>query len=317
MYDVAALGEILIDFTFQGENEQGQKLFAQNPGGAPANVLAAMAKMGAKTAFIGKAGNDMHGRFLKNTLKDCGIDESGMILSDDYFTTLAFVDIKSDGEREFSFARKHGADKMLTKEEVCEDIIKNSKILHIGSVSLTEGPAKEATVFAVKRMKELGGIVSYDPNYRASLWESEEKAKEEARKLIQYADLIKISDEETLLMTGEQGYEKAAELLIEQGVKIVVVTLGKGGAYVRTAEGGKIVEGFKVNAVDATGAGDSFWGGFLYCFTKSGKKPEEVSVEEAGEFAYFANATASLCVENYGAIPAMPSLEQIEERMKK
>ena len=138
MFDVTALGEMLIDFTMQGRNEQGQRILAQNAGGAPANVMAAIAKPGARTAFIGKAGNDMHGRFLKETLDNCGIDSTGFILSDDYFTTLAFVDVKPDGEREFSFARNHGADKMLEKEEVPLELIRNSRILHLGSISLTD-----------------------------------------------------------------------------------------------------------------------------------------------------------------------------------
>ena len=316
MFDVTALGEMLIDFTMQGRNEQGQRIFAQNAGGAPANVMAAMAKLGAKTAFIGKAGNDMHGRFLKETLDNCGIDSTGFILSDDYFTTLAFVDVKENGEREFSFARNHGADKMLSIKDLPLETISNSHILHIGSISLTAEPCRSATMCAVREAKRANCVISYDPNYRASLWSGEQEAVSQMRSMLKYADLVKISEEETELMTDESDYEKAAEFLLRQGVKVAVITLGKLGAYVRTSDGGQIVKGFRNKALDATGAGDAFWGGFLYQFCRCGKLPEEVSVSETASFADFGNAVASVCVESYGAIPAMPTMEQVIEKMQ-
>lgn len=315
-FHACALGEILIDFTMQGKNEQGQKVFAQNPGGAPANVMAALAKLGSRTAFIGKAGNDMHGRFLKETLEQAGIDIRGLLLSEKYFTTLAFVEIKEDGDRVFSFARNHGADKSLEKKEVPLDIILESEILHIGSVSLTEEPARSATFFAVQKAKEAGTVISYDPNYRASLWKDEETAKEQMRAMAAYADVIKVSEEETALLTGEGDYKKAADILFAQGSRIVVVTLGKLGAYVRTSDGARLVKGFRNKAVDATGAGDSFLGGFLYQFLKSGKAPGEITIEEAAEFADFGNAVASLCVEKYGAIPAMPDPDMVLAKLQ-
>ena len=316
MFDVTALGEMLIDFTMQGRNEQGQRIFAQNAGGAPANVMAAMAKLGARTAFIGKAGNDMHGRFLKETLDNCGIDSTGFILSDDYFTTLAFVDVKENGEREFSFARNHGADKMLSINDIPFDMISNSHILHIGSISLTAEPCRSATMCAVREAKRANCVISYDPNYRDSLWSGKQEAVSQMRSMLKYADLVKISEEETELMTDESDYEKAAEALLRQGVKVAVITLGKLGAYVRTSDGGQIVKGFRNKALDATGAGDAFWGGFLYQFCRCGKLPEEVSVSETASFADFGNAVASVCVESYGAFPAMPTMEQVIEKMQ-
>ena len=316
MFDVTALGEMLIDFTMQGRNEQGQRIFAQNAGGAPANVMAAMAKLGARTAFIGKAGNDMHGRFLKETLDNCGIDSTGFILSDDYFTTLAFVDVKENGEREFSFARNHGADKMLSINDIPFDMISNSHILHIGSISLTAEPCRSATMCAVREAKRANCVISYDPNYRDSLWSGKQEAVSQMRSMLKYADLVKISEEETELMTDESDYEKAAESMLRQGVKVAVITLGKLGAYVRTSDGGQIVKGFRNKALDATGAGDAFWGGFLYQFCRCGKLPEEVSVSETASFADFGNAVASVCVESYGAIPAMPTMEQVIEKMQ-
>lgn len=316
MFDITTLGEMLIDFTMQGTNAQGQRVFAQNAGGAPANVAVAAARLGAKTAFIGKAGNDMHGRFLNDTLQNCDIDSSGFILCDEYFTTLAFVDVKPDGEREFSFARKHGADKMLSREDIPLGLISNSRILHIGSLSLTDEPCRSATIYAVKKAKENGAVISYDPNYRASLWKSENEAVKHMRSMIAYTDVMKISDEETVLLTGEKDYEKAAGILLEQGVKLAAVTLGKAGAYVRTRDGGKTVKGFKNKALDATGAGDAFWGGFLYSLAKTKKSPATVSLDEAAYFADFGNAVASICVEGYGAISAMPTLGQVTKKMK-
>lgn len=316
MLDIVTLGEILIDFTSQGKNGQGQCLFAQNAGGAPANVAVAVARLGGKSAFIGKAGNDMHGRFLKKTLTENKVDCSALILDENYFTTLAFVDLKEDGEREFSFARKHGADKMLTKDDIPLDLIKNSKIFHFGSVSLTDEPSRSATLFGTEKARELGIAVAYDPNYRASLWSDEETAKREMRNGAKLADLIKVSDEETELLTGEADCEKAAEKLIEGGAKIAVVTLGKDGAYVRSKDGGNYVKGFSVNAIDCTGAGDAFWGGFLLKAAQSSKKADEITLEEATDFALFGNAVASLCVEKHGAIPSLPDLDTVENRLK-
>lgn len=293
------------------------RIFEQNPGGAPANALAVFAKFGEKVAFIGKVGNDMHGLFLKETMEKVGIDTKGMIISDKVFTTLAFVSLNEQGEREFSFARKPGADTCLMEQEVNVDIIKDSKILHIGSLSLTDEPCRSATFYALQQAKDAGKIISYDPNYRALLWESVESAIAGMRSPLDYVDVMKISDEETKLLTDIEDPEGAAKALLAKGVSLVAVTLGKDGAYVCTKEGGAVVPGFESKVVDTTGAGDSFWGGFLYQLAKSGKRPEEVTLEEAKTFARFGNAVASLCVEKRGGIPAMPTMEQVTERLGK
>lgn len=315
MYEITALGESLIDFTPSGTSEAGMRIFEQNPGGAPANALAVFAKFGEKAAFIGKVGNDMHGLFLKETMEKAGIDTKGMIISDKVFTTLAFVSLNEQGEREFSFARKPGADTCLMEQEVNVDIINDSKILHIGSLSLTDEPCRSATFYALQQAKDAGKIISYDPNYRALLWESVESAIVGMRSPLDYVDVMKISDEETKLLTDIEDPEGAAKALLAKGVSLVAVTLGKDGAYVCTKEGGAVVPGFESKVVDTTGAGDSFWGGFLYQLAKSGKRPEEVTLEEAKTFARFGNAVASLCVEKRGGIPAMPTMEQVTERL--
>ena len=316
IYDITTFGEILIDFTWQGVNEDGQTLFAQNPGGAPANVAVVAAKLGGHVAFIGKAGKDMHGEYLKSVLEKENVETEGMLLDGNYFTTLAFVNVDEHGERTFSFARKPGADIKMEKEEIDVDILDKTQIFHVGSLSLTEQPARDTTHYAIQRAKEKGSIISYDPNYRASLWKDEETAKEQMRSLIPYVDIMNISDEETKLLTDKESPEEAAEILFKKGVKIIAVTLGSDGAYLYCREGGVHIPGFASKVVDTNGAGDSFWGGFLYCISKGGKRPEDVSMDELKKFVRFGNAVASLCVEKKGAIPAMPTLAQVEERME-
>lgn len=316
MFDVTALGEILIDFTPCGKSAAGQRIFEQNPGGAPANVLTCLSKCGKKTAFIGKVGKDMHGAFLKSVLEENDICTDGLLEDENVFTTLAFVALSDSGERSFSFARKPGADTCLTKEEIRKDLIANSKVFHIGSLSLTSEPVKSATFYALELAKEYGCIISYDPNYRAPLWDSREKAIEGMRSVLSYVDVMKISDEETELLTGISDPEMAAKKLIGNGISIVAVTLGADGALICTKEGCEHVKGYQVRIVDTTGAGDSFWGGFLMQLLDSGKMPCEVSLKEAAAFADYGNAVASLCVEKRGAIPAMPTKAEVEKRMK-
>lgn len=316
MYDITVFGEILIDFTSQGYNEDGQMLYARNPGGAPANVAVAAKRLGARTAFIGKAGKDMHGEFLRSVLQRENVDTTGLILDEQYFTTLAFVEVNEAGERTFSFSRKPGADTRIQKEEVDIDVLDNTNIFHVGSLSLTDQPARDTCFYAVKRAKSKGSIISYDPNYRASLWKDEETAKKQMRSLVPYVDLMKISDEETELLTDYKDVQSAAAQLYRQGVKVVAVTLGKDGAYVYCKDGGCKVPGFFVGHVeDTNGAGDSFWSGFLYKISTSEKRLDELTKEELAEYARFGNAVASLCVQKKGAIPAMPELSQVEERI--
>ncbi|HCO28945.1 MAG TPA: hypothetical protein DIT54_05930, partial [Lachnospiraceae bacterium] len=280
MFDIVALGEVLIDFTQSGVSESGMRLFEQNPGGAPANMLTASTRLGMKTAFIGKVGTDMHGTFLKEVLEEQHICTKGMVFDENFFTTLAFVELSETGERKFSFARKPGADTKLRLEEIDKKLLEQTKVFHFGSLSLTDEPCRTATMEAVKYAKEQGAIISYDPNYRELLWESKEQAIEQMRRPIPYVNVLKISDEETELMTGESDPIKASERLVEQGISIVVVTLGEKGALVRTKEGYSIVSGFASKVVDTTGAGDSFWGGFISRIVASGKEINSLTLVE-------------------------------------
>ena len=203
-YDIAALGELLIDFTDSGVSDSGMRLFERNPGGAPANVLTAAARFGRATAFLGKVGDDMHGRFLRQTLLEAGIDVSGLVMAADVFTTLAFVALNGRGERSFSFARKPGADTCLRPEELNAAVLDDCRVLHVGSLSLTDEPACGATFAAVDRAKAAGAVISYDPNYRAALWPDAETAARHMRSMVPYVDVMKLSDEETALLTDEE-----------------------------------------------------------------------------------------------------------------
>ncbi len=312
-FDVTALGEALIDFTECGRSPAGARLFEQNPGGAPANVLCAVSRLGGRAAFIGKVGEDMHGGFLRDTLAGEGVDVSGMVSDGGVFTTLAFVALGRSGERSFSFARRPGADTCLRPDEVPEALLGESRVFHVGSLSLTDEPARSATLRAVEAARRLGAAVSYDPNYRASLWPDAESARAQMRSLIPRCDVMKLSDEETVLLTGEGDPVRAAERLLRAGPACVAVTLGGEGALVATRQGVRVVPAFPVEAVDTTGAGDAFWGAFLYRLTRSGKRPEALSLDEAADFARFANAAASLCVGRRGGIPAMPGLKEVEQ----
>lgn len=311
-FDIVALGELLIDFTYAGINETGQKLFEQNPGGAPANFLTAASHAGRKTALIGKVGNDMHGLFLKNVLEQESICTDYIKVADDVFTTLAFVGIDANGEREFSFARKPGADTQLRSEELPLDVIRSSRLLHVGSLSLTDEPVRTATYEAVKTAREAGAVISYDPNYRVSLWPDEQTAVRMMKSMLPDTNLLKVSDEESLLLTGKDTYEEAAKCLLETGPCLVAVTLGGDGVYLATAERGEYVKGRSVKAADTTGAGDSFFGGFISQFVGSGKSYKEVTWEEWVRFANFGNAVAGLCVQKRGGIPSIPSLAEVE-----
>ncbi len=312
MFSVSALGELLIDFTDAGTSAGGQKLFERNAGGAPANVLVALQRLGHATAFLGKVGQDMHGDFLRATLQENDVDTTGLVSDPDAFTTLAFVTLSEDGERTFSFARKPGADTRLAPDELACDVIEASCVFHVGSLSLTNEPARSATLAALDVARAASCTISYDPNYRANLWRSTEAAMKQTRAIVPWADLMKLSDEECELLTGEKDPAAAAEVLLERGPKVVAVTLGAGGAYVACKEGAREVPGFPAEAVDATGAGDSFWGGFLAGFCESGKDAGEVTPDEAASFAHLGNAVASLCVRRRGAIPAIPTRAEVE-----
>ncbi|MDP4110349.1 MAG: carbohydrate kinase, partial [Bacillota bacterium] len=300
-----------------GVSQNGGRVFERNPGGAVANVACGARKLGLKTAFIGKVGNDMHGRFLRDTLRSIGVGVDNLILADDVFTTLAFVSLSENGEREFSFARKPGADTCLRADEIDEVLLKSTKALHVGSLSMTDEPSRSATLSAVKTAKNSGALISYDPNYRAPLWKNVDEAVFNMRSLLEYADLIKISEEETELLTDFAAPEKALDFLLENGAVCAAVTLGKNGALAGYKKLRVSVPTFiSSNVVDTTGAGDAFWAAFLSLVLKRGLK-EDLTEGRLIEFVRYANAAASFCVGRHGAIPALPEAHDVEEILKR
>lgn len=311
-YDVTALGECLIDFTPYGRGADGTELFAMNPGGAPVNVLVQLSRLNKKTAFIGKVGNDFHGQYLRGVLDSNRIYTGAMVYAEDAHTTLAFVTLDRDGNREFSFSRKPGADTLLRPDEIDPETL-NCRIFHCGSLSLTDEPARSATIKAVESAKKNGAIISFDPNYRAPLWRSEDIAAQQIRSILKYVDVLKVSDEEIGLLSDKNTLKTATDELLSCGMSIVAVTLGADGVFIASRGCSFYSRAFKCRAVDTTGAGDSFCGAFLSGLLDSDKGPEELTQDELERIARAANAAASLCIQKKGAIPAIPYAGQIGE----
>lgn len=315
-FDVVALGELLIDFTENGESAQGNPLLEANPGGAPCNVLAMLNKLGKKTAFIGKVGNDTLGNMLKNVVSESGIDVTNLVMDNEVHTTLAFVHTYPDGEREFSFYRNPGADMMLTKDEVSEDIIKAGKIFHFGTLSSTHEGVREATRYAIDIAKENGLLISFDPNLREPLWASLDDAKREIEYGLSKCDILKISDNELEFVTGTADYDEGIRILREKyDIKIIFLTLGKDGSYAYYKD---MVVGappfMNVKTIEKTGAGDTF-GGCALCYLLE-HDIDNLTKENLMELIVFANAGASLITTRKGALRVMPSREEIEALIK-
>ena len=316
MIDVVALGELLIDFTMLSADAGGYPTMAAHPGGAPANFLAALAKFGKKTALLGKVGTDKFGRLLKNTLEEAGIDTRGLIGADDVFTTLACVTLDETGDREFSFARKPGADTCLRFEEIDLSMIDEAKVFHFGTLSLTDEPARSATQQAVAYAKARGKLITYDPNLRKPLWKSAETAKEQMLWGLAQADVVKISDEEVEFLFGMRPEDGAKHILENYGVKLVFVTCGADGCFYSSgAVSGKVPALSGIQVVDTTGAGDIFGGSALYRLLENGKAADTLSGEELEEIVTFACTAAGLSATKHGGISSVPSLEDVMRRM--
>ncbi|MFR3386175.1 MAG: carbohydrate kinase family protein [Lachnospiraceae bacterium] len=315
-YDVTALGELLIDFTENGNSEQGNPLMEANPGGAPCNMLAMIQKLGGTTAFIGKVGKDMFGRQLKTAVEAVGIDTRNLMEDEEVHTTLAFVHTFPDGDRDFSFYRNPGADMMLTKEEIQEDLIRNSKAFHFGTLSSTHEGVREATRYAIDVAKEAGCLISFDPNLRPPLWNTLEDARKEIEYGLSKADILKISDNEVEFLCGTSDYDEGAKMLIEKyNIPFVCVTLGKDGS--RAYYKGMRVEapGFvQKNTIETTGAGDTFCGCMLHYIIQHGL--EDLTEENLRELLTFANAAASVITTRKGALAVMPSKEEVERLLR-
>ena len=316
MIDVTALGELLIDFTYLSTDETGYPTMAAHPGGAPANFLAALAGFGAKTALLGKVGADAFGKLLVKTLEQAGIETRGLVQSSGVFTTLAFVTLDESGDREFSFARKPGADTRLTFDELDLGLIDGARVFHFGSLSLTDEPARTTTRRAVAYARERGKLVTYDPNLRKPLWKELAEAREQLLWGLGQADVVKISDEEVEFLFGLSPEEGAERILDEYGAKLVFVTCGAEGCAYRNRNASGRVPGLSgLTVTDTTGAGDIFGGSAVWALLQTGKAPEGLGRGELERITAFACASAGLSTTRAGGISSLFSLEEIKARM--
>ncbi|MBE5827494.1 MAG: carbohydrate kinase [Butyrivibrio sp.] len=318
-FDVVALGELLIDFTNNGESSQGNPMFEANPGGAPCNVLSMLRNLGNNTAFVGKVGDDFFGRMLTERVKKQGIDVSGLLVDPEIPTTLAFVNKLPNGDRDFSFYRKPGADMMLTADDVVsvKDVIGDGEVFHFGTLSMTTYSVEEATRLAVDIAKNSGALISFDPNYRAPLWESENKALEAMRFGFENCDILKISDNEVELFTGISDVEEGARRIKEKyNIPLVFATLGPDGSMALYKDMVVKRDGFiNPDTIETTGAGDTFCACAIDYVRRCGIKI--LSEQQLGECLTFANAAASIITTRRGALSVMPTWQEVEEFLQK
>ena len=314
-YDVTALGELLIDFTENGMSSQGNPMFEANTGGAPCNVLAMLAKLGHKTAFIGKVGNDFFGQQLKDAIEEVGIDSAYLRMDDEVHTTLALVHTYPDGDRDFSFYRDPGADMMLKESEIPEMLLKDSKVFHFGTLSMTHEGVRSATKKAVQLAEESGAIISFDPNLRPPLWKSLDEAKEQVLYGLEHCHILKISDNEIQWLTGKEDYSDGVAWIRERcPIPLILVSMGKEGS--RAYYQDKMVEVkpfIQENTVETTGAGDTFCGCVLHYVCENGL--EGLTQKDLEEMLTFANAAASMITTRKGALRVMPERSEIQELM--
>ncbi len=314
-YDVVSLGELLIDFTENGMSAQNHPLFEANPGGAPCNVLALLQKLGHPTAFIGKVGDDMFGHQLKRTIEEIGIDTAGLVMDKKIPTTLAFVHTAEDGDRDFSFYRNPGADMMLTREEVDAELIRECRIFHFGTLSMTAKGCREATKAAIELAERLGAILSFDPNLREPLWESLDEAREQVDYGLKHCQILKISDNELQWFTGETDLYRGVQLLQKQyHIPLILLSMGRDGSLAyQSGTCAQVPALLRSDTIETTGAGDTFMGMCLHYVLEHGFR--DYTHEELEQMLTYANTAASLITTRKGALSVMPSMEEIERGM--
>ena len=314
MVDVTSLGELLIDFTQTGRSQEGTPLYAAYPGGAPANVAVSAARLGARAAFIGTVGEDCFGSYLRQTLQDNHVDTQGITTTSRSPTSMSVVSVSPSGERDFFFYRSPGADTLLSPNEIPDSLLTRTKFLHVGSVSLTHEPARSATLSSVHRAKQNGALISYDPNYRAKLWPESEQALYWLSAPLEHVDILKLSRDELLLLTGTDNLEQGSRQLADLGVAMVLITLGERGAYYHFQNWSGTCPGIQVKVADTNGAGDTFLGAVLAQLSQLGAEPLRNIRQESQLRAiiFTANCAASLTCTKSGAIPAMPTRTELD-----
>lgn len=309
MYDVVALGELLIDFTTIRADSDGYPTMAAHPGGAPANFLAAIAKFGGKAAMLGKVGTDTFGKLLTSTLREVGIETKGIVASDEFFTTLAFVTLDANGDREFAFARKPGADTQLRFDELELSLLDETRVFHFGTLSLTGEPSRTTTYRAVEYARARGKLITFDPNLRKPLWRELDEAKQQMLWGLAHADVVKISDEEVEFLFG-LGVQEGAQYILEHfPVKLVFVTCGPDGCWFQNKNASGHVDSLRnIQVVDTTGAGDIFGGSAVWKLLQTGKAPEVLDEAALREIVSFACTAAGLSTTKPGGISSVPDM---------
>jgi len=312
MPDIITFGEALIDFicTDGSENLTEAITFSKKAGGAPANVAAGLGKLGAKVLLISKTGKDPFGIFLKSKLENMGVDCSFFILDKNSKTSLAFVSIGKDGERDFTFFREKAGDTLLRKKDISISIFKKARIFHFGSISLIKNPTRKTLIYCLKKAKQNNLFITYDPNIRLNLWKNEKEALQRISDAFKYADLVKLSDSEVELLSREKDLKKGLIKLKNLGPKIIIATLGKDGALLFYENNLEKVEGLSVKVVDTTGAGDGFMAGLLY---KLNLLPslKKISPGELKDSVAFANKVGAMVTTKYGAMEALPGIDEV------
>lgn len=311
-YDVVALGELLIDLTQNGYSGQGNPLLEANPGGAPCNVLALLTKLGHSTAFIGKVGRDGFGDQLENALTETGISTAGLLRDDQVHTTLAVVHTLAGGDRDFSFYRNPGADMCLHTQEINRELIRQARIFHFGTLSMTDEPVRSATYAAIAEAEAHGVLRSFDPNLRPPLWRTLDEAKEQVLYGMAHCNILKISDNEIQWLTQQEDFDAGVRWIRQRfpNIRLLLLSMGKDGSRGYSGDAMAEVKGFSVNAIETTGAGDTFFGGILHHVLAWGLR--EYTRQELEEMLTFANAAAALVTTRKGALRVMPSLAEIQ-----
>lgn len=311
-YDVVALGELLIDLTQNGYSGQGNPLLEANPGGAPCNVLALLTKLGHSTAFIGKVGRDGFGDQLEKALTETGISTAGLLRDDQVHTTLAVVHTLAEGDRDFSFYRNPGADMCLHTQEINRELIRQARIFHFGTLSMTDEPVRSATYAAIAEAEAHGVLRSFDPNLRPPLWRTLDEAKEQVLYGMAHCDILKISDNEIQWLTQQEDFDAGVRWIRQRfpNIRLLLLSMGKDGSRGYSGDAMAEVKGFSVSAIETTGAGDTFFGGILHHVLAWGLR--EYTRQELEEMLTFANAAAALVTTRKGALRVMPSLAEIQ-----
>ncbi|MGQ9730372.1 MAG: carbohydrate kinase family protein [Candidatus Zipacnadales bacterium] len=314
MPDIICLGEALIDMVAQNIGDLAHATgFDKAPGGAPANVAAGVGILGGSVGFIGKVGDDPWGRCLEETLRNCNVDTACLMKTQEEFTRLAFVARQQDGSHDFLFHGKRGADELLAPEDLNQSYIESASLFHFGSITTIREPARLATYAAVKLAREAGLVISYDPNLRLALWEDERQALDQMILAMELVDVVKVNREELEFLTGIQDLERGAKALFDLGPELVLVTRGAEGCFFFHSNGMGGVPGHVVEVEDTVGCGDAFVAGILLMLQECERELADLTGEDLRAICGFANAAAAITATGSGAIPALPTREEVEE----